>query len=109
MSYFNWVNLQYMGDVELDFKVLESALKSYLDENGIHQNALKDLATLLEDHAATFTLYTSMIEEMLLLASRSQPDAVFGVQGRGEELRDVWLREYGGGEITFSQGPFHYD
>lgn len=109
MSYFNFVNLQYMGDVELDFKVLENALKSYLDENGIHHNVLKGIATLIEERAATFTLYTSMIEEMLLIASRSQPDAVFGVQGRGEELRDVWLREYGGGEITFSQGPFNYD
>lgn len=64
--YFNWVNLQYMGDAELDFKVLKNALRSRLDESGIHQAVLKDIATLLEDHAATFTLYTSMIEEILL-------------------------------------------
>jgi len=106
MSYYNWVNLQYMDDIQLNFDSLKEALMTHLDENGIHHAVLDDVAKLLADSEATFTLYTSMIEEIFLLASRLQPDSVFGLQGRGEELRDVRVREYQSGEITYSQGPF---
>ena len=106
MSYYNWVNLQYMDDIELDFALLKEPLRVHLDDSGIHQAVLKDVEELLAAHEATFKLSTPMIDEIFHLASRLQPDAVFGLQGRGEELRDVWVREYRAGEVTFSQGPF---
>jgi len=106
MSYYNWVNLQYLNDTELDLESLKKPLLIHLDDNGIHHHVLKDVEELLADHEATFTLYTPMIDAIFLHASRLQPDSAFGLQGRGEELRDVWVREYHAGEVTFSQGPF---
>jgi hypothetical protein len=106
MSYYNWVNLQYMDDIHLNFELLKEPLITHLDETGIHHAVLKDIEELLIDHEATFKLYTPMIDEIFLLASRLQPNSVFGLQGRGEELRDVWVREYHAGEVTYSQGPF---
>jgi hypothetical protein len=106
MSYYNWVNLHHLHGVELDLESLKKPLMTHLDENGIHHDVLDDVEDLLVDHEATFKLYTPMIDQIFLLASRLQPDSAFGLQGRGEELRDVWVREYHAGEVTFSQGPF---
>ncbi|RZT11075.1 hypothetical protein SAMN05216319_0451 [Duganella sp. CF402] len=106
MSFYSWVNLQYLDEVELDFELLKTELTAYLDEHGIHHDVLKDVEKLLTDHQAMFALYGGMIDGIFHTAARLQPDAAFGLQGRGEELRDVWVREYRAGEIVFSQGPF---
>lgn len=106
MSYYNSVNLQYLDGSELDFELLKEVLMTHLDDNGIHHDVLEDVQALLADQEAMFKLYTPMIDQIFLLASRLQPDSAFGLQGRGEELRDVWVREYHAGEVTFSQGPF---
>jgi len=106
MSYYNWVNLQYMNDGELDFALLREGLQTHLNDSGIHHDVLEDIQALIVNHEATFKLYTPMIDKIFLLASRLQPDSAFGLQGRGEELRDVWVREYHAGGVTFTQGPF---
>lgn len=106
MTYYNFVNLHYMDDMELDFELIKGPLKIHLDESGIHHAVLDYIEKLLKEREAMFNLHTPMIDHIFLLASQAQPNSVFGLQGRGEELRDVWVREYQAGEVTFSQGPF---
>lgn len=108
MSYYNSVDLHYI-DNELDFKTLEEPLKPFFDEYRIHSDVLKDVETLLVDGKAQFKLHTYLIDKIFLFISELQADVVFGVQGCGEELRDVWVREYRAGEVTFSQGPFVHE
>ena len=107
VSYYNWVNLQYLEGEELDFASVEDALRAYLAKKGIHEDVLQDLAALFADGEAELKLHTAMLDELLQRVSEEAPEVLFGVQGRGEELRDVWVREYSAGEKTFAEGPFH--
>ncbi len=106
MSYYSRVNLQYRDCVEINVSELTEALKSHLDQRGIHHDVVKDVALLFSGKEALFKLYSSMIDDVLVWISEQRPGIAFGVQGRGEELRDVWVREYLGGQVTYSQGPF---
>jgi hypothetical protein len=107
MSYWNWVNLQYADfGVKIEITEIETDLKNYLSEQEIHHDVAKDVIQLFATSSGDFRLYTGMVDNLLLWISKQRPSIQFGVQGRGEELRDIWVREYSGGEVTYSQGPF---
>ena len=57
---------------------------------------------------ADFTFYggCQTLENLLLWVSKQRPTVSFGVQGRGEALRDVWVREIMGGQVVYAQGTF---
>ena len=106
MSYYTWVNLQYSEFAEIQISELTDALGKHLDASGIHRDVIKDMTQLFTKQESSFKLYGGMIDEILVWVSAQRPEVPFGVQGRGEELRDVWVREYKGGQIAYSQGPF---
>jgi hypothetical protein len=106
MSYYSSLVLHYTGNSEISIADLASNLKNHLDTRRIHHDVIEDISKLFSTGEATIKLYGYMIDDILLWVSAQKPDAPFGVQGRGEELRDVWVREYEKGEATFSRGPF---
>jgi hypothetical protein len=106
MSYYNCVYLQYFDSAEIDIGPLEEVIAAHLEQHGIFHGVFQDIATLFETGESEFKLYTPMIDDILRLISRHSPQVEFGAQGRGEDLRDIWVREYAAGEATFSRGPF---
>jgi hypothetical protein len=46
------------------------------------------------------------IEGLMTTISAQYPEICFYVRGMGEEFHDVWLREFKGGKIVFTLGPF---
>jgi hypothetical protein len=106
MSYYSWVNLQYPDFAEINISELTEGLKAHLDQSRIHHDVVADVSTLFSEKEAEFKLYGNVIDDILVWISAQRPSIAFGVQGRGEELRDVWVREYLGGQVTYSEGPF---
>lgn len=108
MSYFNWLNLQYVDPFAETIVTVdrESELKAYLATIGVHPDVAKDLSQLFSTGSAEIRLHTALIDELLNWISKEWSSIDFGIQGRGEERRDVWVREYTAGTCTFSQGPF---
>ncbi len=108
MSYYTFANLQYLDGETIDLSELNGDLLKLLDENGLHHDVSKDMANLFSKGEAFFNLYggSAILEHLLRWVSAQRPFVVFGVQGRGEELRDVWVREFQGGAVQFEQGPF---
>ncbi|MFX6230357.1 hypothetical protein ABTF44_20390, partial [Acinetobacter baumannii] len=79
----------------------ESELKAYLATIGVHPDVAKDLSQLFSTGSAEIRLHTALIDELLNWISKEWSSIDFGIQGRGEELRDVWVREYTAGTCTF--------
>jgi hypothetical protein len=46
------------------------------------------------------------VDRMFLAISKKYPTVTLRVWGHGEDWKDVWTREFKGGETTFAQGPF---
>lgn len=108
MSYSTFAHLQTLDGDPISLAPDDAEVLRALDALGLHHDVAKGLANLFNGQEAWFTFYggSGVLDELLIRISSRWPDVAFGVQGRGEELRDVWVREYRGGEIVFEQGPF---
>ena len=108
MSYSTFANLQYLDGDSIPLAASDAEILRTLDDARLHHDVAKSLATLFQGQEAWFTFYggSGTLEHLLCVVSRRWPDVAFGVQGRGEELRDVWVREFLAGEVVFGQGPF---
>ncbi|WP_437187455.1 hypothetical protein SH668x_000851 [Planctomicrobium sp. SH668] len=49
------------------------------------------------------------VEELMTHVSAEYPDIRFYVRGMGEEFSDVWLRQFEGGKVYYTLGPFEED
>lgn len=106
MSYYSWVHLHYLDSSEIDPSELAESLAKHLDAVGVSRDVCADVSDLFTNGESVFKLYGGMIVEILEWISAQRPGTPFGVQGRGEELRDVWIREFAEGKVSYSQGPF---
>ncbi|TDU25916.1 hypothetical protein DFR24_4363 [Panacagrimonas perspica] len=108
MSYYTFANLQYPDGGAIDPSEFSEGLVILLNEHGLHRDVGKGLIDLFTQGEAFFTFYggCAALETFLLWVSKQRPEVPFGVQGRGEDLRDVWVREFLGGSVTYEQGPF---
>jgi hypothetical protein len=108
MSYINFTHLQYADLESIDLAADDAAMLALLDEMKLHHDVAIDLANLFAVQEASFNLYGGWyaLQPLLAAVSARWPQIAFGVQGRGEELRDVWVAEFLGGEVTYLQGPF---
>lgn len=105
MGWYTWVNLQYLGGEEFDFAGLSKSLESTVLRLGLSTDILKDLSELIQRREASFKLHWLSVIDIVTELARLSPSVAFGVQGRGEDLRCVWVREYTSGRETFAYGP----
>ena len=108
MSYYTFAHLQYLEEAHIDPSEFKEDLLKMLDERRLHHDVGKGLIDLFTKQEAYFTFYGGchVLETLLLWVSQQRPAVAFGVQGRGEELRDLWVRELSNGKIDYKQGPF---
>jgi hypothetical protein len=111
MSYYTSAHLQYPEHPEggaIDPSEFKEDLLKMLDEHGLHYHVGDGLIDLFKQGEADFTFYggCQTLETLLLWVSNQRPNIAFGVQGRGEALRDVWVREISGGQVMYAQGTF---
>jgi hypothetical protein len=105
MSWYTSTNLHYLGDEELVFSEFREGFKSTIEKLGFSEDVLKDLNDLFSKREAAFNLHWLAVIDLLAEIAKLSPSVAFGVQGRGEELRCIWVREYEDGEESFSFGP----
>ena len=109
MSYYTFANLHYPEGGKIDPAEFQDDLCAFLEERKLHKFVGEGLTNLFSKGEAYFTFYAGCytLEPLLRWVSSLRPDVPFGVQGRGEDVRDVWVREFSEGQITFSEGPFN--
>lgn len=107
MSYSTRVEFHFEDDAP-PFEIVEACVRSHFDAE---QYAVDDIVVALrrgwDDGVVEFArMESSDIEGFMLGVSRRLPDCRMCVRGSGEEWRDYWLREFSGGKIAFTAGPF---
>lgn len=105
MSFATFLEVQYV-DNQVEFETISEELKKILAEDGIHPDVLENLRTAFAGGETMFNLSASYLAYLVERIASLQPTVSFHARGRGEELRDVWVREFEGGEAVFSEGSF---
>ncbi len=105
MSFSTYLEVQYI-DGRIDIGSITSELTDILNEDGIHTDVLNDLRSAFEGKETVFNVAASYLSYIVERIASFQPTVSFHARGRGEELRDVWVREFEGGEAVFSEGSF---
>jgi hypothetical protein len=52
-----------------------------------------------------FRLHSLAVIELLSALASQFPQVSFAARGRGEDLSDIWVRQYSGGEVVYEAGP----
>ncbi len=112
MSSHTMVWVHPLDGEALDVASVRVLLVGYLDESGLSHDTLTSLseacASALPASSPTlFFLNSWMLIEVFGMLASFLPHASFAVRGVGEEHRDIWVREYADGVVTFEAGPFH--
>lgn len=105
MSFATYLEVQYV-DGQIDIGSIESELVEILNEDGIHLDVLNDLRSAFEGEETMFNVAASYLSYIVERIACFQPTVSFHARGRGEELRDVWVREFEAGKPVFSEGSF---
>jgi hypothetical protein len=110
MSYYTRVHIFRDDEHDAPTETILDAAREYVRKRGWHEDIIADLRESLErpecDGATVNKLWCQDIEGMMLHLSQRFPAVWFGARGFGEEFRDIWIREFQGGQTTFAQGPF---
>lgn len=91
---------------QIDIGSIQDELKDVLAEDGIHFDVIEDLKVAFSGLEAIFNVSAGYLSYLVERIAGLQPSVVFHARGRGEELRDVWVREFENGKVIFSQGSF---
>jgi hypothetical protein len=105
MSFATFLEILYVEN-KVDVDSIQDELKKVLAEDGIHFDVLENLKTAFSGQETMVNVSASYLSYLVERVAGLQPAVSFHARGRGEELRDVWVREFENGEATFSQGSF---
>ncbi|MCW5650053.1 MAG: hypothetical protein KIS62_09925 [Ramlibacter sp.] len=105
MSFSTYLEVQYI-DGQIDVNAIEGNLTELLNEDRIHLDVLNDLRLAFGGEETMFNVAASYLSYLVERIAGLQPTVSFHARGRGEELRDVWVREFEGGKAVFSEGSF---
>lgn len=111
MSWYTWVDLDYVYSEELgespefDLEDSRAEIELLVTSNKYHRDVAKDIFDLVTKKEATFKLISYAVIELFSILAAKYPEVSFAVRGRGEDIRDIWLREYAGGKNILALGP----
>lgn len=106
MSWWTFVDFDYLGDtLEFNLEKARPEIESIVAANRYHPSVAKLICDLLTNKTANFKLISYAVIELFGELAARFPDISFAVRGRGEDIRDIWLREYVEGKNTFAVGP----
>ncbi len=108
MSYYTHVRFEFSDEPPNASEVAKIA-RSWLSAQNLYavEDVLSDFARGWSEGQADFNdLVSKDIEGLMESVSAKCPEVRFYVRGMGEEFNDVWLRQFEGGKIVSSLGPF---
>ena len=111
MSWYTWVDFDYIYSEELgetpefDLEQARAEIELLVISNKYHRDVAKDICDLVTKKEASFKLISYAVIELLSGLAEKYPQISFAVRGRGEDIRDIWLREYAGGKNILALGP----
>jgi hypothetical protein len=111
VSYYTHVEFAFSDDPPLIDTFLAVAQKHLEAQNCYAvEDVLSDLRVAWEKGNTNFNgLLSQDFESLMLVVSAEFPSICFFVRGWGEEIRDIWVREFEAGKLLFSVGPFDGD
>lgn len=108
MSYFSRVRISYEGDDAVTPEALLVVAKSHIEQCGFHTDVLTALREGLTAGEAEFSdLESQALTDLFRVLSKRFPAVTFWVSGMGEDARDVWTREFLGGNQLAAIGEEH--
>ncbi|KTB91385.1 hypothetical protein AO073_06085 [Pseudomonas syringae ICMP 11293] len=107
MSFHTDVWVQPLNGDLLVLDSVGSELIAYPDSNALSQDIYIDLITACTEPYAYFSLDSWSVRALFEEVARLLPKLSFTVKGVGEEMRDIWVREFMDGKISFEAGPFN--
>ena len=107
MSYHTRVEFLFEDEIPA-LEAVAECVRAHFD---VEQFAVEDIVSELrrgwDEGSAEFNrLESSDVEGLMCRISARFSKARICVRGSGEEWRDFWMREFEGGKVTFSAGPF---
>lgn len=105
MSFATFLEIQHVDDA-IDIDAIAPQVLAQLDEDGIHHDVLKNLRAAFAGAETLLNVSPDYVAYLVERIAAMQPHVAFHARGRGEELRDVWVREFSDGAATFSVGSF---
>ena len=113
MSYYTRVEIDWYDDESespVDVEALLRSAEDYVRSQDLHQDAIDDLRSAFKgtenDSWGFNKMWSGGLEDLILSISKAYPKVLFLARGCGEELQDVWYREFKDGRIIRQEGPF---
>jgi hypothetical protein len=111
MSYYHRIEIEWYDDTDqVTAEMIMDSAAQHVPAHWSRDDFLADLRDALRGplHDATGfnNVWSGYFEDFMLKLTPCFPDVTFLVRGAGEELREVWLREFKNGKITLEHGPF---
>jgi hypothetical protein len=111
MSWWTFVDFAYVapeeiGDTrEFEIEHTRAEIEMIVDAQRCHRDAAKDMSDLIVKKHADFKLNSFAVIDLFSTLAARFPDVSFAIRGRGEDIREIWIREFAGGRNTFAFGP----
>ncbi len=114
MSHYTRLEIEWNDDEgkePVDENKFVERVRLYVVAQNFSEDVLEELRVAFEgphNNGVGFNkMYSDLIIEMLEFLSRGFPNTRFFARGAGEELFDVWIREFKNGEVVLSHGPWN--
>jgi hypothetical protein len=105
MSWWTFSDFMYLDTQEFDVERIRPDIESMVTAGRYHLDVAKDICNLLAKKQTNFKLNSFAVIQLLSELARQFPAISFSIRGRGEEMRDIWVREFSDGKETFAFGP----
>jgi hypothetical protein len=97
-------------ELELARERMQRAIAPLVESRGYHPDTATTLRELFacrqfEHTHQDFKLHSFALIDLFSKLAQQFPEVSFTVRGRGEDMRDIWVREYVGGKVTYEAGP----
>lgn len=113
MSYYTRLAIEWDDSNEhqpVDEDSLVERARLYVHEQDISVDILADLRDALggctNDGVGFNRMSSDEIIDLIRFVSRGFPNTCFFARGAGEEMLDLWIREFKNGEVTRAHGPW---